>query len=274
MEKGAKKWPIIMIMIAGLVIVGFASYFISYRIFDRENNDDDTNLSTENNNNNNENNNFENNTDPEGSSDLMTADEFFEQNCYTQEEDGSLGYSICIWYSNKDAEELMEKYRGLCGGYYSTLSESRKNEIAFQNLTGRKEMCQNVRIEGSSVCHDNEEVLVYDYDDVLNKKKELFGNASVLDNDNVYSVGGHYNYNSDLNLYVFQRSLSCEELSNEDRGVVNAYTKEDQLFVFAFNINSVFGIGVSSIERSVYIFEKDTITGNYYLTDIKSLKNG
>lgn len=194
----------------------------------------------------------------------------------------------------ESAQELMDKYvlNDLCGEYYiDNLDEANMNYLSLHKVNAKKDYnCEQIYGKNyetqeefpRSQCGMIADVAVYSYDEVLNKKRELFGSDINLEKQGFTCFTQTYDFVGSINSYVYLGAFgggACmQEISNklevydvvEDKdNIVYIYTK--RTFVEDIDLsNNVSTDTKETITKNKYIFKKQDI--GYYMATVEEIK--
>ena len=182
--------------------------------------------------------------------------------------------------SLEEAEKIMSKYKlsgeysgYRTGNYYirSLNNENEMNLLAIQWANKSKVNCNDVK-EYEFTYHTctyettKDDVYLYGYEDVLNKKKELFGSKATLEKKDILNAPGYnYEYISKINGYVTTSCMCGAPSVNYDSKILSAF-KRDQDLIVKISVDD----SDSNVSYYNYIFKLEN--DNYYLAEITEVK--
>ncbi len=186
-----------------------------------------------------------------------------------------------------EAETIMSKYKfsheyahtSSQGDYYisSLDNENEMNLLAIQ-WTNKILItnCDDVKEDEFAyfTCDYKEyprDVYLYKYDDVLSKKKELFGDSVILNRDTIHHVGLSYNYPyiSKLDGYVNASCMCGETPATYNSTIVKAF-KDDLRLIIELNLDVNYYDNETDNHYYQYVFKN--ANNRYYLTEINEIK--
>ena len=198
--------------------------------------------------------------DNEYNKELLTISEFFEKKCDPFANDN------CDWVNDKTlALNLLSKYNhghGKLSFLMYEITEDYKNDIASSNLNGKKALCQDYFDLKESNCYENDEIKIISYDELLKKKKELFGKNSTLERKNFLTTPiGKFSYFSNIDSFVFNGYEPKDGWSADSSGIIEIVKSKDNMFIAVYEIVS--GLYYHGANVYGYTFKKEN--NNYYL---------
>lgn len=192
-----------------------------------------------------------------------------------------------------DAENLMNRYKlsGYCGTYYITdLKDA--DSLAIQRVkTDNTVKCDDVKDAFTNISkyfnegagdlqyenciyseqYDNQVYYLYDYEDVLNVKKELFGNESELKKEPFFHnpTMKQYAYSESRNAFVSLAIPSgCIPVIYE-LGIKSYKLIDDTVEIIAYNKGVLTDNSSSTdIHTETYKYQFKQANNSYYLVDI------
>lgn len=199
---------------------------------------------------------------------LLTAEEYIWKKC----ED----LNQCVEFDEQKAEKILFKYILSNGNLMTNINEDIKNEVVVETIKGKIGVCQDYfpelyNHEEDIYCGENDKVEIIEYDTLLKKKKELFGEDSKLDK-NTFSYGncGHFKYIENIDSFVFSGYQGCGTSYSLNHGVIVSFENVNELYIVAYDAVAAEGDLITGVIKIGYTFKIQD--GNYYLIDVTELK--
>lgn len=196
---------------------------------------------------------------------------------------GQTGNNESVNYSLDDAKKLMSKYvtslhgNDVCGEYYISdlLDENAKNYLALSQINTTEYLTCDEALKGDTDgnridCGSLWKPEVYRYQDVLNRKKELFGDNSTLSKQTINgSYSSYYEYFKDENAFVYTGTLGGGSCGEYEYSVYDYKVDNNILYIYTLGR---FDIDSSDVEeiRHKYTFKKQD--SGYYMTAVEEIK--
>ena len=185
-------------------------------------------------------------------------------------------------FTLEDAKDLMDKYVtaahgiNVCGIYYfSDLeNENAKNYLALSRVEKKESISCDEAVGNNNDGNLDDcgllwEPWVYSYEEVLNNKKELFGNNSSIAKQNIegpsYST---YTYFKDKDAFVYTGSYGGGDCVEHEYSVNDFKIQNDNLYIYT---SGKFSIGYPD-EKEIkhkYTFKKQD--SGYYMTAVEKI---
>lgn len=184
-----------------------------------------------------------------------------------------------------DARNLMNKYKSshyLEDGdyyFYDIDNDFAKNIFSFSKLNGSKELScgdifgngyENSDDFGIAACGSQfEDPVVYSYDEVLEKKKNLFGSSSTLKKESIDDKCLYYTYVESINSFVFIGSFCGGDTSSYSKLIVDDF-KIDNSTLKIYSTKYVYEeTKLEKTIKSIHYFKKEK--DNWYLYNYENI---